>query len=224
MKQLMKLVMFAVLLAMSLFARADGNGNSGDKDPDPTNRQLQTSILAEIAKLSSKIGLLQTALTTAQTKITALESVAAKRGVAVIHVRANTAGRGTGQMAVYMYNPSYVLKGSTISGFHDAVAYDTDITSVTNNRRLPRGTYLVELQQPRRRIDDAACASGSSTECEPMRFITGDGSSRRRLFRGAGVFKFDGVQDFSIIFKMSTTTETSGRGSIVGKVKITKLE
>ena len=48
--------------------------------------------------------------------------------------------------------------GSTIQGFHDTVAFGTEITQASTNHTLPAGSYMFETQQPRPPDDDVRCA------------------------------------------------------------------
>ena len=48
--------------------------------------------------------------------------------------------------------------GSTIKGFHDTVAFGTEITQASSNHTLPEGSYMFELQQPSPPHDNVGCA------------------------------------------------------------------
>ena len=48
--------------------------------------------------------------------------------------------------------------GSTIQGFHDTVAFGTEIIQASTNHTLPAGSYMFETQQPRPPDDDVRCA------------------------------------------------------------------
>ena len=158
MEQLKQHMWLAAALAMSLplSAAADGNNADGNR-PNPTlesvqrallNRidTLQTALEGKIAALDEKVAL--------QADVNTLKAVAAKRGVAVLQV----VPRNTVRSSYHYYSPRYFVMGSTIKGFHDTVAFGTEIIQASTNHTLPAGSYMFELQQPRPPDDDARCA------------------------------------------------------------------
>ena len=231
----------AMSLPLSLSAAADGN------KPNPTLESVQRALL-------NRIDTLQRAL---EGKIAALDqkvalqadvnTLAAKGGVAILQVVPRSITRSTS----HLFNPRYFVMGSTIKGFHDTVAFGTEITQSDYNYPLPAGSYLFELQQPRPPNDDARCAlpqpfrgfanihsaltttAATSTnplgqlghKCRVMRIHTESGI-HRKLESGAAILKFDGTLGFQVIHKIPTSWITAERpvATFYGSVRITKLE
>jgi len=139
----------AMSLPLSLSAAADGNNADGNK-PNPTLESVQRALLNRISELEGKINVLDG-------KVNTLTTVAAKRGVAILQVVPRASGKASTNSNHY-FSPRYFVMGSTIKGFHDTVAFGTEITQARTNHTLPAGSYMFELQQPRPPHDDARCA------------------------------------------------------------------
>ena len=255
MEQLKHHMWLAAALAMSLplSAAADGNNADGNK-PNPTlesvqrallNRidTLQTALEGKIAALDRKVAL-QADVNTLKTDVNTLKT---KRSVAILQVVPRSITRSTN----HLFNPRYFVMGSTIKGFHDTVAFGTEITQSDYNYPLPAGSYLFELQQPHPPDDDATCAipqpfrgsgnihsaltttAATSTnplgqldhKCRVMRIHTESGI-HRKLESGAAILKFDGTLGFQVIHKIPTSWITAERpvATFYGSVRITKLE
>lgn len=158
MEQLKQHMWLAAALAMSLplSAAADGNNADGNK-PNPTLESVQRALL-------NRIDTLQTAL---EGKIAALDRKVAlqadvntlktKGSVAILQIVPRASGKVSNSN--HYFSPRYFVMGSTIKGFHDTVAFGTEIFPTnSNNHTLPAGSYMFELQQPRPPHDDARCA------------------------------------------------------------------
>ena len=138
----------AMSLPLSLSAAADGNNADGNK-PNPTLESVQRALLNRISELEGKINVLYG-------KVNTLTTVAGKRGVAILQVVPRASGKASNSN--HYFSPRYFVMGSTIKGFHDTVAFGTEITQARTNHTLPAGSYMFELQQPRPPHDDARCA------------------------------------------------------------------
>ncbi len=140
----------ALAMSLSLSAAADGNNADGNK-PNHTLESVQRALLNRISELEGKINVLDG-------KVNTLTTVAAKRGVAILQIVPRASGRASTNSNHY-FSPRYFVMGSTIKGFHDTVAFGTEIFPTnSNNHTLPAGSYMFELQQPRPPHDDARCA------------------------------------------------------------------
>ena len=156
----MTVIAVAALLPKSHLA--DGN-NANDPKPPVTNRE----ILEVVNRLETAIIRLQATVGTAPTvgtpqtplasKIDALQAVAAKRGVAILQIVPRASGKVSTNSNHY-FRPRYFVMGSTIKGFHDTVAFGTEITQASSNHTLPAGSYMFELQQPSPPHDNVGCA------------------------------------------------------------------
>lgn len=247
-----KAIALAVLLPLSPFAAAKEPAK-----PEVTNEQVRNAVSSAVTTITRRIETLQTTLNTVrdkvlllETKVQALETVAAKRGVAVIRAIPGTIRDGD-----FLPNPALFILGSTIKGFHDTAVWGAELNPVPNRNRqagsLPEGTYLIELRQPRPPDDDAACASHkplpagtnlwsagavvvggveTNPRCHPMRLnrlgTVPTGTNARRLFSGAGVVKVDGTGTIGFQFKIPAAWITTDRpaSSYAGSIMITKLE
>ena len=130
----------AMSLPLSLSAAADGNNADGNK-PNPTLESVQRALLNRISELEGKINVLDG-------KVNTLTTVAAKRGVATLQIVPRASGKVSNSN--HYFSPRYFVMGSTIKGFHDTVAFGTEIFPTnSNNHTLPEGSYMFELQQPR---------------------------------------------------------------------------
>ena len=153
----MTVIAVAALLPRSHFA--DGN-NANDPNPPATNQQILNAVNAldrKIGGLQGTVTTLQTALARVNTDVQVLKGVAAKRGVAILQIVPRASGKASTNSNHY-FRPRYFVMGSTIKGFHDTVAFGTEITQSNPNHTLPAGSYMFELQQPRPPDDDARCA------------------------------------------------------------------
>ena len=181
----------------------------------------------------------------------------AEGGVAIIRVDASTATRTPDVLPyhddVLLRGLKYTVRGSTIEGFHKGVADSTEITNPIEGRRLPRGTYLVELTQPRpaARPLGIGCPSvfhdaTAWHNCAPMRFVAsnshdptlaGSGDGERVVLGGpepvdsAAIINFDGVKishfwvEFRLLARLiSTQANQRTADEWVGSVKFTKLD
>ena len=98
--------------------------------------------------------------------------------VAVIRVQAST--NPLDREGDFLVNPIYYIQGSTIPGFHESARYNADITNANSDnqrtlhsRQLPKGRYLVELEQPRPAVETGCASDTYGFACEPMRFVIG---------------------------------------------------
>ena len=151
MEQLKQHMWLAAALAMSLSlsAAADGNNADGNK-PNHTLESVQRALLNRISELEGKINVLDG-------KVNTLTTVAAKRGVAILQIVPRASGKVSTNSNHY-FRPRYFVMGSTIKGFHDTVAFGTEITQASSNHTLPAGSYMFELQQPSPPHDNVGCA------------------------------------------------------------------
>ena len=139
----------------------------------------------------------------------------------------------------------YILLGNTIPGFfRDSTgsprAFGYEYTD-TQQHRLPKGRYLMEVLQPARPATDSACAispsitvvqvgdfhtGGRVARCRAARIIVAGVPSRRILYNGSAIFDFDGVDDdFMVRFKLDGTWfPIGGVQPVVATVKVTKIE
>ena len=138
----------------------------------------------------------------------------------------------------------YVLLGNTIPGlFRDSTgsprAFGYQYTD-TQQHRLPKGRYLIEMLQPAPPTADLACAmspsitfihaagvnvGGRGLSCAPARVVL-SGTPRRILFNGSAIFDFDGVDDeFLVRFKLvDPWFSTGGVHAVWATVRVTKIE
>ncbi len=149
-----------------------------------------------------------------------------------------------GQLAGFYEVKKYVLLGNTIPGlFRDSTgsprAFGYQYTD-TQQHRLPKGRYLIEVLQPAPPTANLACAMSPSItfvhaagvnvgsrglSCAPARVVL-SGTPRRILFNGSAIFDFDGVDDeFLVRFKLvDPWFPTGGVQSVVATVRVTKIE
>ena len=150
-----------------------------------------------------------------------------------------------GQLAGFYEVKKYVLLGNTIPGlFRDSTgsprAFGYQYTD-TQQHRLPKGRYLIEMLQPAPPTADLACAmspsitvvlagtfesGGRVRRCAPARVVVSGTLVRSLLFNGSAIFDFDGVDDeFLVRFKLvDPWFPTGGVQSVGATVKITKIE
>ena len=139
----------------------------------------------------------------------------------------------------------YVLLGNTIPGlFRDSTgsprAFGYQYTD-TQQHRLPKGRYLIEVLQPAPPAADLTCAmspsitvvlagtfdsGGRVRSCAPARVVVSGTPVRSVLFQGSAIFDFDGVDDeFLVRFWLPGTWFPTGPVQPVGAtVKVTKIE
>ena len=167
------------------------------------------------------------------------------RGMAIIQVVSDP-DPNRNSNAGFFEVQKYILLGNTIPGvFRDSTgsprAFGYEYTE-TQQHRLPKGRYLIEVLQPAPPTADLACAmspsitvadaasahtGGRLTKCRAARVIMNGTPVRRVLYNGAAIFDFDGVDDsFLVRFKLHSTWTPTGSvpPSVVATVKVTKME
>ena len=150
-----------------------------------------------------------------------------------------------GQLAGFYEVKKYVLLGNTIPGlFRDSTgsprAFGYQYTD-TQQHRLPKGSYLIEVLQPAPPTANLACAmspsitvvragvfssGGRGLNCAPARVVVSGTLVRSVLFNGSAILDFDGVDDeFLVRFKLHGTWFPTGTIPTVGAtVRVTKIE
>ena len=222
MKQLLALAL-VLLLPISVFAA---------EEEEPTNGQLSAdiaSLRSAVDRLQTSVTSLQTSVTTLQTSVTSLQGhvtkLVTKRGVAVIEIVSTDTARSHG----FLNNPRYVLKGSTIEGFLDDESFGFAITD-SNDRKLPSGTYLFELQQPPPIFHD--CNSrGRLRACNPLKVVINYSPNKSHFStkypKGAAIFTVDGTVKFYATFALPEAVLTETGHSAAGHnglLTITQLD
>ena len=159
-KRALAMTVIAVSALLPMSHLADGN-NANDPKPAPTNQDVLNAVTRQITDIRELlVGTSQTSLASKidalDSKVAALQAVAAKRGVAILQVVPRTSGRTAD--GTHYFGPRYFVMGSTIQGFHHTVAFGTEITQSNPNHTLPAGSYMFETQQPRPFDDDVRCA------------------------------------------------------------------
>ena len=139
-------VIVAVAALLPRSHLADGN-NANDPKPPPTNQDVLNAVTRQLTDIRELlVGTSQTSLASKidalDSKVAALQAVAAKRGVAVIRAIPGHIRDGD-----YLPNPRLFILGSTIKGFHDTLAWGAELNPNSNRGAgpLPAGTYLIEM-------------------------------------------------------------------------------
>ena len=195
------------------------------KSEEPTNglRSAVDRLQTSVTSLQTSVANLQTSVTSLQGDVTKLVT---KRGVAVIEIVSTTA-----RSHDFLTDPQFFLRGSTIEGFHDNASFGFSITD-SNNRKLPSGTYLFELQQPPPIYHD--CNIRRLRACTPLKVVmhylpspTNRVQFSPRYPKGAAVFKVDGTVSFGAHFHLPAATLTATGQSAAGHkglLTITQLD
>ena len=225
MKQLIALMALIAALGVSLAVPA-----CAPATPEEADRQVLDGIATDLAAVKADLSAVK-------------DRLDALNRVAVIRVSAY----GTTREGEHLVGPTYYLQGSTIPGFHEDAEYDVDITNTDpdqgrelDSRELPKGHYLVELEQPRPAVESGCASDQYGFDCEPMRFVvsspltgwsgninrgadikaddsTGEKPPKAKVFRKvlrhAGVIHIDGAKlsHFFVAFAVRSELVTASR-------------
>ena len=245
----MKLRKLLILFSSSLLAGASAANTTTATSTVATSTVTLAQIKAVVDDIRTRLGTPTCPASTGCSVAGNIQTLMDRGSMAIIQVESDpdplrNSLNIAGSLAGFYEVKKYILLGNTIPGlFRDSTgsprAFGYQYTD-TQQHRLPKGRYLIEMLQPAPPTADLACAmspsitfikaagvdiGGRGLSCAPARVVL-IGTSRTVLFNGSAIFDFDGVDDeFLVRFKLHSTWFPTGTIPTVGAtVKVTKIE